>query len=187
VEPPPRTATHRVGALVFLMAGAMLFAGLLAAYLVLRYAGGGWPAPGTPRLPAGPAGFNTAVILASSLALRHGVRGMRLLDAARLRRGVAAAAVLGAAFLLLQGWQWVGLWRAGLGFAATAYGTTFYLVTGLHALHAASGVVWLLVIAARQRRPWVTGRMERTVEVCALYWHFVGLVWALLYVMMYLL
>jgi cytochrome c oxidase subunit 3 len=187
MDPRRPTGTHRVGALVFLMAGVMLFAGLVAAQLVLRHAGGGWPAPGTPRLPVRLAGFNTAVILASSLALHHGVRGMRLLDALRLRRGVLAAALLGAAFLFLQGWQWTRLLAAGLGFAGTVYGTTFYLVTGLHALHATSGVVWLLVIAARQRHPWVTERMERSIEVCALYWHFVGLVWAALYVMLYLL
>ena len=179
--------THRVGALVFLMAGVMLFAGLVAAYLVLRYGGGAWPAPGMPALPVRLAGFNTAVILASSLALWHGVRGLRLLDARRLRRGVFAAALLGLAFLLLQAWQWTFLFRSGLGFAGTVYGAIFYVLTGLHALHAASGAGWLLVIAARQSQPWVTGRMERNVEVCAYYWHFVGAVWAVLYVLLYLL
>lgn len=187
MEPLRNPSTHRVGALVFLMAGVMLFAGLAAAYLVLRFGSGAWPAPGMPGLPVRLAGFNTAVILVSSLLLNHGVRGMRLLDAVRLRRGVEAAALLGVVFLLLQVWQWNRLLESGLSFAGTVYGTTFYVITGLHALHASSGVAWLLFIAARQRQPWVTGRMERTVEVCAYYWHFVGLVWAFLYVLLYLL
>jgi cytochrome c oxidase subunit 3 len=187
VDQRSRTDTHRVGALVFLMAGAMLFAGLAAAYLVLRHAAGAWPAPGLPALPVRIGAASTAIILVSSLALQHGVRGMRLLDARRLRRGVFAAALLGLVFLLLQAWQWAALHRAGLPFAGPVYGTLFYVVTGVHGLHALSGVLWLLVIAARQRQPWVSGRMERTVEVCACYWHFVGAVWAVLYVLLYLL
>lgn len=182
-----RPDTHRVGTLVFLMAGAMLFGGLVAAYVVLRYGAGAWPAPGAPPLPVRLAGFNTLVIAGSSLALHDGVRGMRRLDARRLRRGVTVAAVLGAVFLALQIVQWSRLLRGGLGFAGTVYGTIFYVITGLHAVHAVAGVAWLLVIAARQRQPWVTGRMERGIEVCAYYWHFVGVVWAFLFVMLYLL
>jgi cytochrome c oxidase subunit 3 len=183
----PGADTHRVGALVFLLAGVMLFAGLMGAYLVLRYGGSAWPAPGTPALPVRLAGFNTLVILASSLALQHGVRGMRLLDAYRLRRGLFAAAALGVLFLALQAVQWRRLLAAGLPFAGPVQGSIFYVITGLHAVHALSGIVWLLAIAIRQRRPWVTGRTERGIEVCAYYWHFVGAVWAVLYLLLYLL
>lgn len=184
---PPAPQTHRTGTLVFLMAGVMLFAGLVGAYLVLRFAGPAWPAPGMPALPVRLAGFNTVVILASSLVLKRGIRAMRTLDARGLRRGLLLAALLGSAFLALQAWQWSRLLSGGLSFAGTTYGSTFYVLTGVHAAHALSGVLWLLVIAWRQRRPWVTDRMQRAIEVCALYWHFVGLVWAGLYVVLYLL
>lgn len=184
---PPKSQTHRVGTLVFLMAGVMLFAGLVGAYLVLRFAGGAWPAPGMPRLPVRLAGFNTAVILASSLVLQRGLRAMRTLDARGLRRGLFLAAALGSAFLLLQAVQWRLLLAGGLSFAGTTYGSTFYVLSGVHAAHALSGVVWLLLIAWRQRKPWVSDRMQRAIEVCSLYWHFVGLVWAGLFVVLYLL
>lgn len=187
VAGPSSTGTHRVGTLVFLMAGVMLFAGLVGAYLVLRFAGGAWPAPGMPRLPVRLAGFNTAVILLSSLVLQRGIRAMRALDAAGLRRGLFLAAALGSAFLALQTVQWSRLLTGGLSFTGTTYGSTFYVLTGVHAAHAASGVVWLLLIAWRQRKPWVTDRMQRAIEVCSLYWHFVGLVWAGLFVVLYLL
>jgi cytochrome c oxidase subunit 3 len=184
--PRPATATYRLGTLVFLMAGTMLFAGLVGGTLVLRFAGGAWPSPGMPRLPVRLAGFNTAVIALSSLALHRAVQALRGLDARGLRRWLFTAAGLGTLFLLLQVAQWTRLVRGGLSFAGTTYGGTFYLLTGVHAAHALCGVVWLLLIAFRQRELWVPDHRQRTIEVCALYWHFVGLVWLGLYVVLYL-
>jgi len=182
----PAVPNHRVATLVFLMAGTMLFAGLVGGYLVLRYASRAWPSPGMPPLPVRLAGFNTIVIGASSLALHMAARALRSLDARGLRRWLFAAAGLGVLFLLLQVLQWSLLVRAGLTFTGTTYGTTFYVLTGVHAAHALSGVLWLLVIALRQRELWVPDRRQRTFEVCGLYWHFVGLVWLGLYVVLYL-
>jgi cytochrome c oxidase subunit III len=184
--PGPVTASHRLATLVFLMAGTMLFAGLVGAYLVLRFASGAWPGPGLPRLPTRLAGFNTVVIALSSLAFHRAVRALRGLDAPGLRRWLFAAAGLGALFLLLQVMQWTLLVRGGLSFTGTVYGATFYTLTGVHAAHALSGVLWLLLIAFRQRELWVPDTRQRTIEVCGLYWHFVGLVWLGLYVVLYL-
>jgi len=184
--PPPAIASHRVATLVFLMAGTMLFAGLVGGYLVLRYASAAWPSPGMPRLPVRLAGFNTVVIALSSLALHRAVRALRSLDARGLRRWLVVAAALGVLFLGLQAAQWTLLVRGGLSFTGTTYGTTFYVLTGVHAAHALSGVIWLLVIALRQRELWVPDSRQRKIEVCALYWHFVGLIWFGLYVLLYL-
>src|SRR5207245_3664889 len=150
--------------ILLLLAGVMFFAGLLGAYFVLRYSGPGYPAPGMPRLPACLAGFNTAVITLSSLVLRRGVRAMRNLDARGLRRELALAAGLGTAFVVLQGVQWRRLLLLGLTFAGTTYGTTFYVITGAHAAHATSGVIWLVSIAVRQRELWVPERRRRIIE-----------------------
>jgi cytochrome c oxidase subunit 3 len=178
---------HRVGTLVFLMAGVMFFAGLVSAYLVLRYAGRVWPAPGMPRLPVLLAGFNTAVIALSSLALLRATRALRADDAGGVRRNLALAAALGSAFLVLQVVQWSTLFAAGLSFAGTTYGTTFYVLTGAHAAHAIVGVVWLLWMSLGQRTPRVAERGRRAIEAGSMYWHFVGLVWVALYLVLYLL
>jgi cytochrome c oxidase subunit 3 len=180
-------AIHRFGTLVFLMAGVMFFAGLTGGYLVYRFSGQHWPAPGLPALPVGLAGFNTLVILSSSLTLARALRSMRALDAVGLRRGLAVAAALGAAFLILQAFQWSALFRQGLSFSGTTYGSIFYALTGAHAVHATVGVAWLLAIAWRQREAWVPDARQRKIEVCALYWHFVGVVWGGLYAALYLL
>jgi cytochrome c oxidase subunit 3 len=177
----------RLGTMIFLMAGVMFFAGLVGGYVVLRYGGGAWPAPGMPALPVRLAGASTVVILLSSLALRRAVRALRGLDAFGARRGLLLSAGLGLAFLALQAAQWSRLLARGLSFAATTYGTTFYVLTGAHAVHALSGIVWLLAIAVRQREVWVPERRRKGIESCALYWHFVGAVWVFLYVALYLL
>ena len=178
---------HRLGTLVFLMAGLMFFAGLIGGYLVYRFSGQAWPLPGLPALPVRLAGFNTLVIVISSLVLGRAVRAMRNLDAVGMRRGLVAAAALGAAFLLLQMVQWSYLLKNGLSFAGTTYGSIFYAVTGAHAIHATVGVIWLVVMAARQREVWVSDGRQRQVEVCAMFWHFVGLLWVGLYATLYLL
>jgi cytochrome c oxidase subunit 3 len=183
----PAPENYRLGTLVFLMAGTMLFAGLVGAYIVLRYGGGPWPAPGMPPLPVRLAGASTAAIVLSGLALRRATRALGGLDAVGLRRWLTRAAVLGVLFLGFQVAQWSRLLARGLGFAATTYGTIFYVLTGAHAVHALSGIVWLLVIAARQREVWVPERRRRGIESCSLYWHFVGGVWVVLYVALYLL
>ncbi|HEV8701302.1 MAG TPA: heme-copper oxidase subunit III [Candidatus Polarisedimenticolia bacterium] len=182
----PGTQNHRLATLVFLMAGTMLFAGMIGGYLVLRYGAPVWPGPGLPRLPVRLAGCSTVVIALSSLALHRGVRALRGLDAAGLRRALFAAAGLGVLFMSLQVAQWTILFGAGLSFSGTTYGSTFYVLTGMHAAHALSGIVWLLIIAFRQRELWVPDRRQRAIEVCALYWHFVGVVWIGLYVVLYL-
>lgn len=176
----------RFATLVFLMAATMLFAGLVGAYLVLRFGGAGFPAPGMPALPVGLAGASTGFIALSSLALLRAVRAMRVLDAAGLRRGLAQSAVLGLVFLAFQVVQWNQLLHQGLSFTGTTYGSVFYVITGAHAVHAISGVAWLLVIALRQREHWVPETRRRGIESCALYWHFVGLIWGALYVLLYL-
>lgn len=181
------THLHRFATIAFLMAGTMFFAGMTGAYLVFRFSGQAWPVPGLPALPVGLGGVSTVLIVASSAVLVRAVRAMRTLDAMGLRRGLAGAASLGAAFLVVQCVQWWFLFRHGLSFAGTTYGSTFYFLTGAHAVHATVGVVWLGLIAFRQHEPWVTDRRQRKVEVCALFWHFVGVVWVGLYGALYLL
>ena len=178
---------YTIATLIFLIAGMMFFAGLIGAYLVLRYGAATWPAPGMPALPVRLAAMSTTLIVLSSLTLHRAVRAMRTLDAIGLRRGLIGAAVLGSSFLAVQAVQWSRLLDGGLSFTATIYGTTFYVLTGVHAVHAISGVLWLVIIASRQRELWVPERRGRTVEVCALYWHFVGLVWIGMFMVLYLL
>jgi cytochrome c oxidase subunit III len=183
---PRRLDNVRV-AMLFLIAGeVMFFAGLVSGFFVLRMAAPMWPPPLQPRLPLLVTGFNTLVLLVSSLAMVGATRAMRDGDRVRLVRGLAAAAVLGALFLGIQGYEWLRLIEYGLTVSSGAYGGTFYTLIGAHAAHVVGALVWLgvaLTLAARGR--FLDGRTS-VLRACAIYWHFVVALWPVLYVSVYL-
>jgi heme/copper-type cytochrome/quinol oxidase subunit 3 len=172
---------------MFLIAGeVMFFAGLVSAFWVLRLAAPVWPPPLQPRLPVEVTGVNTLVLLGSSLAVFAGVRALCAGRRGAALRRLGLAAGLGALFLLIQGYEWVRLIGFGLTMSSSTYGATFYTLIGVHGAHVLAALGWLtvtLVLLARGGFP--EGRMA-TVRACALYWHFVVMLWPILYVSVYL-
>jgi heme/copper-type cytochrome/quinol oxidase subunit 3 len=165
--------------LIFLCAEAMLFAGFIAAHLVLRLGAAAWPPPGQPRLPVAVTALNTLVLIASGVAMRRAVRSA---PAAFL--GLAGS--LGSIFLAIQGWEWIRLVAFGLRASATIYGALFYTLVGAHAVHAAAGVAWIVGMAGRSV---ATGAPPGGAAIAALemYWLFVVGVWPAIFVTLYLL
>jgi heme/copper-type cytochrome/quinol oxidase subunit 3 len=126
-------------------------------------------------------GVNTLVLLASSVAMVAASRALAHGDARALVRRLLLAGGLGAAFLGVQGYEWIRLVSYGLTVWSGAYATTFYTVIGTHAAHVAAAVVWVGVSA------WLAawGRTAG-LRACAIYWHFVVALWPILYVLVYL-
>ena len=183
---PRRLDNVRV-AMLFLIAGeVMFFAAFVSGFFVLRMAAPMWPPPLQPRLPLLVTGFNTLVLLTSSLAMVGATRAMRAGDGQRLVRGLVAAATLGALFLAIQGYEWMRLIEYGLTVSSGAYGGTFYTLIGAHAAHVVGALVWLgvtLTLAARGR--FLDGQTA-VLRACAIYWHFVVALWPVLFVTVYL-
>jgi len=173
--------------MLFLIAGeVMFFAALVSGFFVLRTAAPLWPPPLQPRLPVVVTGFNTLVLLASSVTLRWATTAVAAADGGRLVRGLSATAALGALFLVIQGYEWMRLIEYGLTVSSGAYAATFYTLIGAHAAHVAGALVWLgvtLALAARGR--FLDGRIT-VLRACAIYWHFVVALWPVLYVAVYL-
>jgi len=176
-------ATHRsprvgvAGMWTFLATDAMGFAGLFFAYGVLRVRADAWPDP-RAHLDLGLAAAMTFALLASAFTMTRAARA----TAARARVGwLLATAGLGAAFLWGEVAEYRRLWTAAdpVRIGGGAYGSTFYALTGYHGLHVVAGIVCLVAVALRGGRP-------RTVEVVALYWHFVDLAWMVLFTFLYL-
>jgi cytochrome c oxidase subunit 3 len=179
-------ATAWIGMVIFLGSWAMMFAALFFSYGMLRARLPVWPPPGTPPLPRLLPGINTLIIGLSSVAMQRGLSAARRAQAAAVLPAIAAGFLLGLAFLSLQFVLWTGLWRAGLRPEGGAYPSVFYGLTAIHAIHVAvglGGLGWLLTRAffhafgpARNLglRLW-TG-----------YWHFVGAVWLLMYLTVFL-
>ena len=186
--PPPRRGLDnlRLALLFFMGAEVMFFAALVSGLFVLRVGMAAWPPPLEPRLPVAVTAVNTVVLLGSSVAMVAALRALRRRQHEGFVRMLATAAALGALFLAVQGYEWIRLIGYGLSLSSSVYGTTFYSLIGLHGLHVAGALVWLVattLLAARAR--FADGRIA-PVQACAMYWHFVVGLWPVLFVAVYL-
>lgn len=175
---------------VFLISDAFSFAGLLIAYAVLRAQAEVWRHPDEPALGVGFTAGLTFLLICSSLTmvLAHAA----LAEGRRVQASwfLAATALGGALFLVGQYHEYFGLFDQpglipqGLRLGQSAYANTFFVITSFHGLHVFAGVVYLLVSLVRT----VTGRTDLPeLEVLGLFWHFVDLVWILIFTFVYLL
>jgi heme/copper-type cytochrome/quinol oxidase subunit 3 len=160
---------------LLLMAETMFFCGLVSAYLVARANAAEWPPPTQPRLPVAFTAFNTAVLLASAGTLFRASRERPI-----SRKWVLTTVALGAAFVALQGSEWVRLVGFGLTTRSSVYGAFFYLIVGAHALHAVAGLAVLAVLARKSIG-------AASLRLGAMYWYFVVGLWPVLYALVYLL
>jgi cytochrome c oxidase subunit 3 len=164
----------------------MFFAGLLGAFLVFRLASTSWPPAGEPYLPIGVTWINTGILVASAGTMRRAHRSIRSGNRAGLVRWLGITALLGAAFLAVQGSEWVRLVHHGLTLRSGTYGATFYTLIGCHGLHVLGAVGWLaaaLLLAVRGR---FSAERHLGVQLCAMYWMFVVGVWLVLFPPVYL-
>jgi heme/copper-type cytochrome/quinol oxidase subunit 3 len=183
----PSVPAPVLGTMVLIVGDAMLFAGLVFAFWVLRLAAPTWPPPLQPRLPVGLTTANTVVLLASSAAMMAATRDLARGPSRALGRSLGVCALLGSLFLTVQGYEWVRLVGFGLTIASGIYGALFYTLIGAHAVHVLAALVWLgLTVIHAARDQFAGGRVDR-VRACALYWHYVVVLWPLLYASVYLL
>jgi heme/copper-type cytochrome/quinol oxidase subunit 3 len=172
----------RTGVLLFLATEVMFFAGLVSAAIVLRAADPGWRAA-SERLEIGPAVAGTVLLLASSLVVALAARRARRAGAAGpLRAGLVVAALLGAAFLALQAFEYRALLAEGVDWRSGVFGSTFWTLTAVHGLHVLAGVAWLALVALA--RP---GTIVERAELAGWYWHLVDGVWLVLFTLFHLL
>lgn len=176
-----RPAAAVVGLYAYFGVAIVIFSLLAAAYLmrmgipgaVEQHGGGGdWrPMPKPPLL-----WINTLVLLASSLVWEEARRSAYRGSPKRMRRMAVAGGVLGLVFLAGQLLLWRQYQRAGYYLAGNPANAFFYLLTSVHGLHLAGG----LVAGARALGQMDTVRVARNIRLCAIYWHFLLLVWLLL-------
>lgn len=178
--------THSLGMIVALGSWAMMFGALFFVYAGIRSGSRVWPPPGLPQLPVLLPLVNTLVLAASSLTLVLGTRELGRGNRKALPGYLLASIVFGTAFLALQGKVWIDLWRAGLKPATGAFASVFYGLTILHALHVLAGLVVLLVVLVRALRGTYTEHNVVRVRVAGMFWHFVDVVWLLMFVAIYL-
>ncbi len=171
-----------LGMLIFLLTEAMLFAGLISAFLIVRSQAIVWPPPGQPRLPIEETAVNTAALLASGIALYFARRVFRR-DPTQALRPLGLCIALGLFFVVFQGFEWAALLAQGLTMQTSSLGSFFYLIIGVHALHAIAAIGLLVHVFLKLRRGWLSSELLATSEVL---WYFVVGVWPVLYLVVYL-
>jgi len=177
----PLVPSGVMGMAIFVFTELMLFAGLISAFTITRSSAIVWPPPGQPRLPFEATALNTVVLLLSGAAL---VWTRRSFDRSRAaaRTPLTVAIALGAFFVVVQGSEWVAMVGQGLTLTSSALGSFFYLIVGMHALHALAALTLLVVTLARLRRGWLASSQLATAEVL---WYFVVVLWPVLWLVVY--
>ncbi len=178
--------TQTLGMIIALGAWAMMFGALFFVYAGIRSGTRIWPPPGLPPIPVALPAVNTLILAASSAALWKGTRSLARGDRKALPAWVLGAILLGSGFLGLQFKVWRDLWLAGLLPSTGAFASVFYGLTALHAAHVLAGLVVLLVILVRALRGVYTEHNVVRVRVAGMFWHFVDVVWILMFVALYL-
>jgi cytochrome c oxidase subunit III len=179
-----RVEPQMLGMLLFIISEVMVFGAFFTAYFFIRVVDANpWPAAGT-ELPKIVAGFNTAILLSSSITLHWALVSVKNNNRAGLKAGMLATFLLGATFLFVQINEY-----AHIGFAPSdsAQGSVFYGLTGLHGAHVFIGLCLLAMINIRAFRGHYSPEQHRGVEVPGIYWHFVDVMWVIVYSSVYLL
>ncbi len=179
---PP--GTSELGFWFMLGSIATLFVVFVGAYVVLRRRAGAWPGPGMPGPPSGLV-WSTLVLFASSCTFAAATRAQRHGRESAVRHWLAATTAIGMAFLALQVLLWRATIAAGLTTELSAYGAVFYSLTGLHAVHVVGGLAYLGTLLWRARRPFAFEAHPARLRCGAIYWHFMGAIWLVLFALLY--
>jgi cytochrome c oxidase subunit 3 len=182
--------TALLGMLLFIGSEVMFFAGLFAAYFNARAMAPAWPPEGLehviqPNLVVVGA---TLILVFSSLTMQWGVWRIRKGDRTGLNRAVAFTVILGVIFLGIQAYDYYQFVTVDhFGINSGIYGTLFFTLTGFHGAHVFGGVVGLSIILLRGVAGQFSARHHIAVEAVSAYWHFVDVVWIVLFATLYLL
>jgi cytochrome c oxidase subunit 3 len=187
--PPPAHQSSRVnaptlGMLLFIISEVMIFGAFFTAYFFIRVVNHNpWPAPGT-TLPEAVAGVNTAILLSSSLTIHWALTSVKQDNRFGLKAGMVTTFLLGFTFLFVQINEYVHI---GFNGAYAAQSTVFYSLTGLHGAHVFIGLCLLLMVTIRSFRGHYSAESHRGMEVPGIYWHFVDIMWIVVYTTVYVL
>jgi cytochrome c oxidase subunit 3 len=176
-----------LGMMLFIASEVMFFAALFAAYFNAKATLPVFPPEGTEFIdPMGIPLIATAILLLSSVTMQWGTSRIRQGDRVGLNRAIVITLVLGLIFLVLQAYDYYVLLTVDdFGIDSGIYGTLFYTMTGFHGAHVLGGVIGLFVILSRGLAGQFTKRHHVAVEAVHYYWHFVDVVWVLLFLTIY--
>ncbi len=178
---------RKIGMWAFLASDCMFFGSLIAGYMVSRNRSVVGPYPeDVLNIPF--TSLSSFVLLMSSLAMVLALSAIQRGKVHLFRIWIMTTAILGLIFLGGQIYEFTEFKHEGLGLSTNLFGSSFYVLTGLHGTHVALGVVWLIsLFLGSFKRGLVQQRNAINVEIAGLYWHFVDIVWIIIFTVVYLL
>lgn len=171
---------------LFLSSECLLFGGLITTFLLYKH-----PLPGEGPGPneVFDIPFTSAtsfILLMSSLTMVLAVNAIERNDLNRTRTWLLGTAALGGLFIAGQVYEFTSFYNKGLGYTTSRFSTSFYTLTGFHGAHVTFGIIMLMAMVLLSYRGRITQERAETVEVVGLYWHFVDVVWIVIFAVVYL-
>ncbi|MGQ0561389.1 MAG: cytochrome c oxidase subunit 3 [Gemmatimonadota bacterium] len=187
-HPPTYTGlnTFKLGFWVFLGSECLFFGSFIATYMTYKNESVVGPYPvDLFNIPL--TSVSTFVLLMSSLAMVLALDGVQRAQRRLAIGGFLGVIILGATFLGFQAYEFTEFYHKGLHLDTNLFGSTFFVLTGFHGAHVTIGVIWLLMLFIDFLKGNLTPARSLTVEIAGLYWHFVDIVWIVIFTLVYLL
>lgn len=171
------------GFIVFLLSESVIFLSFFAGYIVYKTTTPDWLPPGVSGLEIKDPAINTVVLVASSFVIYLAERALLRHNLNQFRLFLLTTMAMGTYFLVGQAIEWHNL---AFGFTSGVFGGTFYLLTGFHGLHVLTGIILQTIIFARSFIPGNYDSSHFGVNATSLFWHFVDVIWIILFVLIYI-
>ena len=175
---------NKLGMWLFLGSDCLLFGALISVYLLLRHRGTGIGPEDVFDIPF--TSVSSFVLLMSSMSMVFAVSAIARGEDQKLRLWLLVTALLGGTFIAGQVYEFTSFVKEGLGYTTNLFGSAFYTLTGFHGAHVSIGIIFLMSLLVISLRGNLGQERAETVEIFGLYWHFVDVVWILIFTIVYL-
>jgi cytochrome c oxidase subunit 3 len=172
------------GFLFFMVSDLALFSSFIFAYLYLRNSGQGWPPPGAPKLDLALAAINSVVLFGSGATMHFALENWKHGKFSKFAGWMVSTIVLGAMFLSGQIIEYAKL-AVGWG-SSGMFGASFFTLTGMHGFHVFCGIIYLTILLLQATHGTYTYKKYTGLTLGTLYWHFVDVIWVVLFSIFYL-
>ena len=177
----------KLGMWIFLASEVMLFGGFISSYVILRTGSDFFLIPPQEMLGVPLATLNTFVLISSSVTMVLALDAIQRGNSKGLMLYLVLTIILAFVFLGIKSYEYPHKWSLGITLSSGLFGAFYFTLTGLHGLHVIGGLAFLSYIAWGALKGWYSAENYARVEYAGLYWHFVDLVWVILFPIFYLL
>lgn len=184
VAPTMGLAMNKLGMWIFLASEIMFFTALIAAFVTFRVRGMMVIPEEALNVPLSAA--NTFILIVSSFTVVMALDAVQRNKMNQFALFLLATLALGGTFIGIQGLEWSELFQHGITPSGDLFGTAFFVLTGFHGLHVIIGLLWLSIMLLKAFRGDFTRENNLGIEIFGLYWHFVDIVWIILFTIIYL-